>query len=117
MSLYVLSLAHSALREGWDNPNVFQICTLNESVSDIKKQQEIGRGLRLCVNKYGVRIVDRDINRLTMIVNESHDDFARKLQIEFEADGVEFKQSLVKNERERVTVRLRKGYEVDQHFL
>lgn len=109
--------SHSALREGWDNPNVFQICTLNESVSDIKKRQEIGRGLRLCVNKYGVRIFDRDINRLTMIVNESYDDFARKLQTEFEADGVVFKRSLVKNERDLVTVRLRKGYQADQHFL
>ena len=109
--------SHSALREGWDNPNVFQICTLNESVSDVKKRQEIGRGLRLCVNKYGVRIFDRDINRLTMIVNESYDDFARKLQTEFEADGVVFKRSLVKNERDRVTVRLRKGYQADQRFL
>jgi len=109
--------SHSALREGWDNPNVFQICTLNESVSDVKKRQEIGRGLRLCVNQYGVRIFDRDINRLTMIVNESYDDFAQKLQSEFEADGVVFKRDLVKNERERVTVRLRKGYQADAHFL
>lgn len=109
--------SHSALREGWDNPNVFQICTLNESVSDLKKRQEIGRGLRLCVNQHGVRIFDRDVNRLTMIVNESYDDFAKNLQNEFEADGVVFKRDMVKNERERVTVRLRKGYLADAHFL
>ena len=109
--------SHSTLREGWDNPNVFQICTLNESVSDVKKRQEIGRGLRLCVNQYGVRIFDRNVNRLTMIVNESYDDFAKNLQNEFEADGVVFKRDMLKNERERVTVRLRKGYEADAHFL
>lgn len=109
--------SHSALREGWDNPNVFQICTLNESVSDLKKRQEIGRGLRLCVNQHGVRIFDRDVNRLTMIVNESYDDFAKNLQNEFEADGVVFKRDMLKNERERVTVRLRKGYDADARFL
>lgn len=109
--------SHSALREGWDNPNVFQICTLNESVSDLKKRQEIGRGLRLCVNKNGERIFDRNLNRLTMIVNESYEDFAKTLQSEFEADGVVFKRDMVKNERERVTVRLRKGYEIDERFI
>ncbi|HNY45038.1 MAG TPA: DEAD/DEAH box helicase, partial [Bacteroidales bacterium] len=56
--------SHSALREGWDNPNVFQICTLNETRSEMKKRQEIGRGLRLAVNSEGKRIYDRDINRL-----------------------------------------------------
>ena len=64
--------SHSALREGWDNPNVFQICTLAESSSEIKKRQEIGRGLRLCVNKDGERVRDRAINRLTVIANESY---------------------------------------------
>lgn len=109
--------SHSALREGWDNPNVFQICTLNESVSDLKKRQEIGRGLRLCVNKHGERVFDREMNRLTMIVNESYEDFAKTLQNEFEADGVVFKRDMVKNERERVKVRLRKGYEADERFI
>jgi type III restriction enzyme len=55
--------SHSALREGWDNPNVFQICTLAESSSEIRKRQEIGRGLRLCVNADGERVRDRAINR------------------------------------------------------
>lgn len=109
--------SHTALREGWDNPNVFQICTLNESVSDLKKRQEIGRGLRLCVNKNGERVFDRNLNRLTMIVNESYEDFAKTLQNEFEADGVVFKRDMVKNERGRVTVRLRKGYEADERFI
>jgi type III restriction enzyme len=64
--------SHSALREGWDNPNVFQICTLNETKSEIKKRQEIGRGLRLSVNQNGERIFDNNINKLTVVANESY---------------------------------------------
>lgn len=71
--------SHTALREGWDNPNVFQICTLNETKSEIKKRQEIGRGLRLAVNQDGVRCYDRNINRLTVVANESYNDFAKAL--------------------------------------
>ena len=83
--------SHSALREGWDNPNVFQICTLNESKSIYRKRQEIGRGLRLPVNQNGERIHDETINRLTVIANESYEDFARTLQKEYEEDyGIEF---------------------------
>lgn len=83
--------SHSALREGWDNPNVFQICTLNETGSEIKKRQEIGRGLRLPVNQQGERVFDKSINKLVVIANESYDDFARKLQAEYEDDlGVKF---------------------------
>lgn len=83
--------SHSALREGWDNPNVFQICTLNETKSQDKKRQEIGRGLRLPVNKKGERVHDEHINRLTIIANESYEDFARSLQTEFEEDcGITF---------------------------
>ena len=58
--------SHSALREGWDNPNVFQICTLNETKSAMKKRQEIGRGLRLCVNQLGERVLDKRVNVLTV---------------------------------------------------
>lgn len=76
--------SHSALREGWDNPNVFQICTLNETKSEIKKRQEIGRGLRLCVNQEEQRIHDRNTNKLTVIANERYEDFARALQKEIE---------------------------------
>jgi type III restriction enzyme len=83
--------SHSALREGWDNPNVFQICTLNESRSVMKKRQEIGRGLRLPVNQNGERVFDENINKLLVVANESYEDFARKLQTEYEDDcGVTF---------------------------
>lgn len=83
--------SHSALREGWDNPNVFQICTLNETKSTIKKRQEIGRGLRLCVNQEGERIKDSQINTLTVMTNESYEDFAKTLQKEIEEDeGIKF---------------------------
>ena len=83
--------SHSALREGWDNPNVFQLCTLNETLSIEKKRQEIGRGLRLPVNFDGERVHDKDVNRLTIIANESYDEFARTLQTELEEDfGIEF---------------------------
>jgi type III restriction enzyme len=83
--------SHSALREGWDNPNVFQICTLNETRSATKKRQEIGRGLRLPVNQNGERVFDENINKLTVVANESYDQFARTLQKEYEDDcGVTF---------------------------
>lgn len=78
--------SHSALREGWDNPNVFQICTLNETLSALKKRQEIGRGLRLCVNQEGERVRDKDINVLTVIPNESYKVFAQTLQREIEEE-------------------------------
>lgn len=109
--------SHSALREGWDNPNVFQICTLAESSSEIKKRQEIGRGLRLAVNQNGERVRDTAVNRLTVIANESYEDFANQLQTEMVEAGVRFKREMVKNERDKVTVRLRKGFETDPQFL
>ena len=109
--------SHSALREGWDNPNVFQICTLNETKSDIKKRQEIGRGLRLAVDQTGKRTYDQNINRLTVIANESYDDFAKTLQREIEDDcGVEFK-GRIKNKKERTAIKYRKGFEADPKFL
>ena len=83
--------SHSALREGWDNPNVFQICTLNETQSLEKKRQEIGRGLRLPVNRDGERVHEETVNRLTVIANESYEEFALTLQTEFENDfGIQF---------------------------
>ncbi|HHH37521.1 MAG TPA: hypothetical protein ENK77_02770 [Epsilonproteobacteria bacterium] len=83
--------SHSALREGWDNPNIFQICTLNESNSVIKKRQEIGRGLRLCVNQEGERVFGFDTNTLTVMANESYEAFAKQLQKEIEDDtGIKF---------------------------
>ncbi len=81
--------SHSALREGWDNPNVFQICTLKQSSSDVRKRQEVGRGLRLCVNQDGermdVNVLGNDVhnvNILTVIASESYDSFAKGLQSE-----------------------------------
>ena len=83
--------SHSALREGWDSPNVFQICTLNETASEVKKRQEIGRGMRLCVNQDGERLHGFDINTLTVMANESYEQFAEKLQHELEAEtGIKF---------------------------
>ena len=83
--------SHSALREGWDNPNVFQICTLNETTSAIKKRQEIGRGLRLPVDAAGNRVFDESVNKLYVMANESYEDFAKALQKEYAEDcGVTF---------------------------
>ncbi|WP_298980459.1 DEAD/DEAH box helicase family protein [uncultured Psychrobacter sp.] len=108
--------SHSALREGWDNPNVFQICTLNETKSTLKKRQEIGRGLRLCVGADGHRNYDKQINILTVIANESYDDFAKSLQNEIQDDcGVSF-AGRVKNQAHKQAVRYRKGFMLDDNF-
>ena len=80
--------SHSALKEGWDNPNVFFITTLNDTKSEMKKRQILGRGVRLAVNTSGERVNDKNINRLTVIANESFDEFARSLQLEYEVGGV-----------------------------
>ncbi|MEK3988424.1 MULTISPECIES: restriction endonuclease [Robertmurraya] len=99
--------SHSALREGWDNPNVFQICTLNETKSELKKRQEIGRGLRLPVDETGNRIFDDHINRLTIIANENYEDFATSLQTEIEEEtGEVFNKERINNKRERKKVNL-----------
>ncbi|MGL5651787.1 MAG: type III restriction-modification system endonuclease [Paraclostridium sp.] len=79
--------SHSALREGWDNPNVFQICTLKDSAGTyIKRRQEIGRGLRLCVDQTGERINDTSVNTLTVMANESYAEFVNRLQNELQED-------------------------------
>jgi len=74
--------SHSALREGWDNPNVFQICALREMGTERERRQTIGRGLRLCVNQQGERLRGFEINTLTVIATESYEQFAEKLQKE-----------------------------------
>lgn len=93
--------SHSALREGWDNPNVFQICTLKQSSSDVRKRQEVGRGLRLCVNQYGERmdanVLGTDVhnvNILTVIASESYESFAKGLQNEI-AEAVSDRPQIV----------------------
>lgn len=110
--------SHSALREGWDNPNVFQICTLNETTSTIKKRQEIGRGLRLPVNQFGERIYDKEVNVLTVIPNQSYESFARDLQIEYENEcGIKFEKSNIKNTQDMRTVTYRHNMVSDPLFL
>lgn len=109
--------SHSALREGWDNPNVFQICTLNETRSDMKKRQEIGRGLRLCVDQDGVRNMERSVNRLTVIANESYEAFSKALQSEIEEDtGVKF-EGRIRDARKRSVVKLKAKWFEDALFL
>ena len=100
--------SHSALREGWDNPNVFQICTLKNSSSEVRKRQEVGRGLRLCVNQDGERMDANalgadvhNVNILTVIASESYDSFARGLQSEI--------AEAVADRPKKVTVDLFKG--------
>jgi len=83
--------SHSALKEGWDNPNVFQICVLRDIGTEMARRQTIGRGLRLCVNQEGERLRGFDVNTLTVIATESYEEFAEKLQKEIEEDtGIRF---------------------------
>ncbi|HNI45041.1 MAG TPA: hypothetical protein PK230_10125, partial [Chitinophagales bacterium] len=109
--------SHSALREGWDNPNVFQICTLNESKSDTKKRQEIGRGLRLSVDANGQRVQDKRINVLTVIANESYEAFSIALQKDIQAEtSVAFKDR-IKNAREKAKIKLNKELTIENFPL
>lgn len=83
--------SHSALREGWDNPNVFQICALRDMGTERERRQTIGRGLRLCVNQHGDRVRGFEVNTLTVIATEGYEEFAENLQKEIEADtGIRF---------------------------
>lgn len=93
--------SHSALREGWDNPNVFQICTLKQSTSEVRKRQEVGRGLRLCVNEDGERMdfnaignEVHNINVLTVITSESYETFTKGLQSEI-AEAVAYRPTII----------------------
>ena len=107
---------HSALKEGWDNPNVFNICTLNTTVSTMKKRQEIGRGMRLCVNQDGERAFDRNINLLSVIANEHYSDYVSRLQTEFVEDGIYKAPPSPSNARRKRVVKLRKGFDKDPNF-
>jgi type III restriction enzyme len=109
--------SHSALREGWDNPNVFQICTLNQTASEVKKRQEIGRGVRLAVDQAGERVRDEKVNVLTVVANESYQRYCERLQAEIEDEyGKEGLPPLPANARKRVTVRLRKEFTLRPEF-
>jgi type III restriction enzyme len=108
--------SHSALREGWDNPNVFQICTLREISTERERRQTIGRGMRLPVRENGERCFDQLINRLTVVASESFKEFARKLQSEMEKEcGVNFEGRIL-NKRERRQGVLNKRVWLDPDF-
>ena len=100
--------SHSALGEGWDNPNVFNICTLRTTYKEITKRQTIGRGLRIPVNQRGERFESSPENILTVIANESYDEFAKGLQDDYVEDGMVEKPQ-IKNRREKVVAKLRKN--------
>lgn len=109
--------SHSALREGWDNPNVFQICNLQQVHSNLRKRQQIGRGLRLPVQKNGHRCMDQNVCKLTIIANDSLASFADGLQSEMIDDGyIDWNNSMVKSTRERRRLNLREGWKLDPDF-
>ena len=113
--------SHSALKEGWDNPNVFQICTLNETRSPLKKRQEIGRGLRIAVDQKGRRVRDEDenekVNILTVVPNESYESFAANLQKEYEDEcGIKFAAENIKNGNKKKKQLFCKDFPLDPEF-
>jgi type III restriction enzyme len=109
--------SHSALREGWDNPNVFQICTMNQTVSEMKKRQEIGRGIRLSVNQSGDRVRDERVNVLTVVANENYEAYVARYQGELEeaygASGLPPKPA---NARKRGEAKLKKAMTLKPEF-
>lgn len=109
--------SHSALREGWDSPNVFQICTLNQTVSEMKKRQEIGRGVRLAVNQEGKRVHDEKLNVLTVVANESYTNYVRQLQTEVKDEfGTAASTPKPKDARERGAIKLKKAMTLKPEF-
>lgn len=109
--------SHSALREGWDNPNVFQICTLNQTISDMKKRQEVGRGVRLCRDQDGERVHDERVNVLTVVANESYQHYVAQLQTEISDEyGTEGLPPKPGDARKRGVARLRKEFTLKSEF-
>ncbi len=109
--------SHSALREGWDSPNVFQICTLNQTTSEFKKRQEIGRGVRLAINQQGDRVRDEHINVLTVIANESYEGYVAKYQTELQNEYGEGNLApKPADARKKKVAQLRKGFELKSEF-
>ncbi len=109
--------SHSALREGWDNPNVFQICTLNQTVSDMKKRQEVGRGVRLARGANGNLVRDDRVNVLTVVANQSYEAYVATLQEEIEdAYGQGTTPPVTKADRPRELAKLRPAFELDAEF-
>ena len=109
--------SHSALREGWDSPNVFQICTLNQTTSEIKKHQEIGRGVRLAVDQAGDRIYEERVNVLTVIANESYTHYVERLQAQTREEyGIQDSPPRPADARKRGVAKLRKEYILKPEF-
>jgi type III restriction enzyme len=110
--------SHSALREGWDNPNICEICTLNQTVSEVKKRQEVGRGMRLVVNQQGQRVTEDRMNILTVVANESYELFVSTLQAEMEeAFGKEGAAPRPANARQRRIAKRRPLDALPEEFL
>jgi type III restriction enzyme len=110
--------SHSALREGWDNPNIFQICTLHQTTSEIRKRQEVGRGVRLAVDQTGARTHDPEVNVLTVVANQSYEEYVRQLQqeiVEEYGEGVKLPPK-PPNARKPATMHLRKEYMLKPEF-
>lgn len=109
--------SHSALREGWDNPNVFQICTMREVGSDTERRQQVGRGVRLPVNQEGERVQDERINVLTVVASETYERFVAELQSEIEAEyGKDGTPPKPPDARRKATLRLRKAHTLKPEF-
>ena len=109
--------SHSALREGWDNPNVFQICTMREVGSDTERRQQVGRGVRLPVNQEGERVQDERINVLTVVASETYERFVAQLQSEIEAEyGKDGTPPKPPDARTKITLRLRKAHMLKPEF-
>jgi type III restriction enzyme len=109
--------SHSALREGWDNPNVFQICTMREVGSETERRQQVGRGIRLPVDQTGERVRDEAVNVLTVVASESYQRFVEGLQSEIEREyGKEGVPPPPPDKKKRTTIKLRKSYMLKPEF-
>ena len=108
--------SHSALKEGWDNPNIFNICTLRETITQTRKRQEIGRGMRLCVNQSGERVFQRNLNLLSVVANESYAEYVGQLQSEMAQDGIYKAPPAPHNAKRKKLIKLKKDFQKNEDF-